>query len=114
MFIDFNEAFDSLFHDKIWEVLATQEIQPEIITLLETMYKNCSAQIKLDRTGRIFKIDRGVRQGDPFTLNLFNAALKHIFRKMNWKGKGMKMKAQSTNLFAYSWLNNLHLSLIHI
>ena len=40
--------------------------------------------------------------------NLFNAVLEHMFRKLNWKGKGFRIKAQNTNLFEYIWLNNLH------
>ena len=64
MFIDFNKAFDSLYHDKIWLTLANQGINTEIINILEKIYKTCTANIKLDILGRNFKIGRGVRQGE--------------------------------------------------
>lgn len=54
-----------------------------------------------------FKINRGVGQGDLLSPNLFNAVLKHIFRQLKWKGKGLKIKAQNSNLFEFTWLNEL-------
>ena len=35
MFIDFNKAFDSLYHDKISFTLASQGVNREIINILE-------------------------------------------------------------------------------
>ena len=87
MFIDFSKAFDSPFHDKIWSTLASWGVQTEIITLLEKIYKKCTAQIRLDSLGRNFKIERGVRQGDPLSPNVFNAILEQAFRKLDWKGR---------------------------
>jgi len=107
MFIDFNKAFDSLYHDKIWVTLAEQGIDSEVINILEKIYKSCTAQIRLDTKGRIFKIRRGVRQGDPFSPNIFNAVLERVFGQMNWEKKGIKIKTQGSNLFEYTWLNNL-------
>ena len=39
-------------------------------------------------------------------INLFNAVLESIFRKLNWKGKEIKIKSRSPNLFEYKYLNN--------
>ena len=61
MFIDFNKAFDSLYHNKIWEALAGQGVPPKIIKIIEKIYEKCTAQIHLDTKGRIFPIKRGVR-----------------------------------------------------
>ena len=59
LFVDFNKAFDSLYHQKIWETLAIQGVQKDIIKILEETYKNSTAQIRLDRTGEPFPIKRG-------------------------------------------------------
>ena len=37
MFVDFNKAFDALYHDKIWLALARQNVPKIIIQLLENM-----------------------------------------------------------------------------
>ena len=109
MFIDFSKAFDSPFHDKMWSTLATQGVQAEIIALLDVIYKNCTAQIRLDQLGRQFKIKRGVRQGDPLSPNVFNSVLEQAFRKLDWKGRGMEIKARGGDLSEYVRLNNLGL-----
>ena len=51
MFVDYNKAFDSLYHRKIWEALAIQDIPEGVIRFLESLYKNSKARIKLDKTG---------------------------------------------------------------
>ena len=43
MFIDYNKAFDSLFHVKIWEALANQDIPIQVIRFLEFLYKSSYA-----------------------------------------------------------------------
>jgi len=101
MFINFCKAFDSLYHDKIWEFLASQGIETQIIDILANSYKNCTAQIKLDLVGRHFKIKRRVRQGDPLSPNIFNAVLEDIFRKLDWKGRGLEIKSRGSNHWVY-------------
>ncbi len=40
-----------------------------------------------------------MKQGDPFSPNIFNSVLEEIFQKLDWEGKGVKINGQ--------WLNNL-------
>ena len=107
MFVDYNKAFDSLFHDKIWEVLAKQDIPEKVIAILSTIYQNSTARLSLDKAGREFKIERGVRQGDPLSPNIFNAVIEEIFENLNWKNKGLKIKIKSPDLSEFKYLNHL-------
>lgn len=50
MFIDFNKALDSFYHDKIWETLPKQGIHTEIINILEKIYVSYTA-LRLDTKG---------------------------------------------------------------
>ncbi|KAJ4437195.1 hypothetical protein ANN_17330 [Periplaneta americana] len=58
-FIDFKKAFDSVEHSCVLQALK--------------------------REGQIFRIGRGVRQGDPISPKLFTSLLEDIFRKLKWK-----------------------------
>lgn len=107
MFIDFNKAFDSLYHDKIWIALAQQGIPKDIIKILKNFYEKSITRIKLDKESEWFPINRGVKQGDPLSPNIFNAVLEHIFKQMNWTGKGIKIKFRNFNLYQFKYLNNL-------
>ncbi|CAH2098121.1 unnamed protein product [Euphydryas editha] len=49
------------------------------------------AIIKLESTGESFPIKKGVRQGDSISPTLFNAALEHIFRQLNWDHLGLNI-----------------------
>ncbi len=61
------------------------------------MYKNAERRIHLDKIGPKFKIERGVKQGDPLSPKLFNGLVEEVFQKLNWEGKGINGE----------WLNNL-------
>jgi hypothetical protein len=99
LFIDFNKAFDSIEQNYLWEALAIQGIENKIINILKELYKDAEACIKMDRMGPQIKIERGIRQGDPLSPNLFNSALEEIFKQFDWEGKGVKINGE--------WLNHL-------
>ncbi len=95
LFVDFNKVFNSVYHNKLWQSLTKQGIQEEIINVLEYLYSHSSAYVKTDIEGTHFPIERGVKQGDPLSPNLFNC----IFREMDWEGKGIKILGKNlTNL----------------
>jgi len=56
MFFDYNKAFYSLFHEKIWEALANQDVPIQVIRILDSIYNLSYAKIRLDKMGEIFPI----------------------------------------------------------
>lgn len=97
MFIDFRKAFDSIYHDYIWQALADHGVPQKIIVILHNLYSKAKAQIKMEKTGKEFETGRGVKQGDPLSSNIFNCVLEQAFRKVNWEKKGIRVNGRYLN-----------------
>lgn len=94
-FVDYNKAFDSLEHEYIWEALREQNIQDRYIRILKNIYSKGTAQVRLEKSGEEFPIERGVRQGDPISPKLFSAALERIIRNLEWKDQGLNINGEN-------------------
>ncbi len=90
MFIDFNKAFDTIHHESVRKALYNQGVGLRLIKILKNIYNNSKAYIQLNMPGEVFKLERGVKQRDPLSLNLFDAVLEEILKNVNWEGKGFK------------------------
>ncbi|KAA5648680.1 hypothetical protein F3G58_33390, partial [Pseudomonas aeruginosa] len=95
-FVDFNKA-DSLEHSYIWQALQSQGVEAKFIKILQNIYCGSVAPVRLEKTGRQFPIERGVRQGDPISPKLFTAVLENIFRNINWEKNGININGENLN-----------------
>ncbi|KAI5737636.1 hypothetical protein M8J76_015259 [Diaphorina citri] len=96
-FVDYKKAFDSIKHSAIWDSLKTFGIEPIYIRVLKEIYNNTRAFISLDRNGRQFNIQKGVRQGCPWSADLFNGVLETIFRDLRWETYGLSIDGRKIN-----------------
>ncbi|KAG7307560.1 hypothetical protein JYU34_007776 [Plutella xylostella] len=81
-FVDYSKAFDSITHNSIFTALQNQDVDPTYIQILRKIYNNSTADIKLQNPGPLFKIEKGVKQGDPLSPKLFTATLEEVFKKL--------------------------------
>lgn len=95
--IDYKKAFDTIKHESLWEALETQGVHISYIHLLKEIYSKSRAKIKLEKKGKPFPVERGVRQGDPMSPNLFTALLEFVFRKLNFDGRGINIYGEILN-----------------
>ena len=100
-FIDYEKAFDSIEINAILEALKNQGIDLTYIQLIENIYKNSTASIKINNLEAQINIKRGIRQGDCMSPILFNACLEEIFKKLTWENKGIKIcgEPQKSKIF---------------
>lgn len=90
-FVDYRKAFDSISHASIKEALQYHEVEKTYIDIISNIYENCKSKVRLERTGPTFKIERGVRQGDPVSPKIFIAVLELILKDSSWKTRGIKI-----------------------
>ena len=84
--VDFKKAFDTINHDHLWQALRHQQVPPQYIRLLQSLYSQQTATVRTDKQSKQFNIQRGVKHGDPLSSLLFNALLEDIFKtlKQRW------------------------------
>lgn len=89
-FIDFKQAFDTVWREGLWYKLETYNINGKCLKLIRNMYDNIKSRIKnKDGTSPFFPCCNGVRQGEnlsPFLFSIFLNDLEHYFSTHNISG----------------------------
>ena len=96
-FIDYEKAFDSVQIPAVLGAIQQQGVEEVYCNILEDIYKDGTATIKLHTETDKIPIKKGVRQGDTISPKLFTACLEEIFRKLEWEGKGIKIGDEHLN-----------------
>lgn len=80
-FIDFKKAFDRVWHDGLWQVMRSFNIEEGLIQMVAALYKNASSAVLLNnQLGEFFAMTIGVRQGCLLSPILFNIFLEKIMQ----------------------------------
>ena len=81
-FIDFRQAFDSVWQQGLWRVLRNYGIPEELVELLEDLYSKTLSAVRVDgELTEWFRVNVGVRQGcglSPYLFNLILEAMMNI------------------------------------
>ena len=96
-FIDFAQAYDSIWRKGAWKLMRNYGINAKILRLIENLYSTVLACIRIDgEETEWFKIKTGFRQGCILSPMLFNMVLDYILRRLeNVNGMGTSSKPGS-------------------
>ena len=82
-FVDFQKAFDSVWHEGLFRKLENLGINGNFLNLIRDIYKQTKCAIKINnKTTQFFNYNKGVLQGNPLSPILFNIFINEIFKKV--------------------------------
>ena len=87
VFIDYTQAFDTVFRDKIIKCLNNKGIQSKLMKLIAKTLQDTKARVKINQTfTEKFEILTGVKQGDPLSATLCNIVIDDIIKQLELRG----------------------------
>ena len=63
--VDFEKAFDTVDHAKLWAALSTLGVETCYVDILKRLYEDEVAVVDVGVESRAFGLKRGVKQRDP-------------------------------------------------
>lgn len=90
-FLDISKAFDTVTHHAIWTALSSIGVENDIISLLQKIYAEAKAKVSVNGVEMEIEINRGVRQGDTISPQLFTLTLDYAVKKLNWEKYGIRI-----------------------
>ena len=83
-FVDVAKAFDSVSHDSIKYACKKLGVPDHLINYISHFYQNSSTCLKFNsERSESIKVTRGIKQGDPLSVHLFNAVVNLATSKLN-------------------------------
>ena len=99
-FIDFEKAFDRVYHKKLLEILEEKQIGSKCLRVIRNLYATQTAHTRQDSATTI-SITRGVRQGCILSPTLYNIYAEEAFKDFG-KNKGIKIGERTMNRIMYA------------
>ncbi|EYC34233.1 hypothetical protein Y032_0001g316 [Ancylostoma ceylanicum] len=88
-FIDYKKAFDSVEPAKVRKALEEQSVEMRYSKVLNEYFSVCTTVFRPFHDDIEVSLGKGVRQGDPVSLNLFSACSESVIRNCDWSTFGI-------------------------
>jgi hypothetical protein len=103
LFLDQQKAFDRTSHEFLELVLEKMNFNSKFISLVKNLFTNQEAHIlEAGELSKSFRIERGVRQGDPLSPLLYILAFEPLLLNLKKNLQGIKLEQQTFKLIAYA------------
>ena len=81
--LDQEKAYDQVDHGYLWGCLKKFGVPPALISSIKGCYAAAQSTVSVNKfISKPFKIERGVRQGDPLSCILYNVAIEPLARQL--------------------------------
>jgi hypothetical protein len=82
-FLDIKAAYDTVWREKLWEILARRGVDPAILKILQSLFDRCIAKISIKgTTSEPFWFMLGLLQGSVLSPSLFNYFIDDLPREI--------------------------------
>ena len=103
LFIDFQEAYDSIHRESLWKIMREFQIPLKLINMCKLCIQDTYSKVRIKgKTSAAFKNKTGLKQGDALSPLLFNIALQKIINKLKLTPAGINIKEERINIMAYA------------
>ena len=87
VFVDYTQAFDSVYRDKIIKCLNSYEIPSKLINLIANTLQDTKVRVKINQNyTENFEISTGEKQGNPLSATLFSIFIDDILKQLELRG----------------------------
>ena len=91
----YQKTFDSIQFKPIFHALENHGVDKAYLNTIKHLYQKATSMIHLHTDSKIFRLQRGVRQGDNISPRLFTSCLQDaVIGKINWKDGGIKINGE--------------------
>eukprot|EP01071_Lankesteria_metandrocarpae_P012011 Lankesteria_metandrocarpae@DN5485_c0_g1_i21.p1 len=104
---DLKNAFPSVSHNLIKEVLNSVNIPASIINIIHDIYDQSKLLLTVGSNTTVIDNNRGVKQGCPLSAILFNLCLEPLLRALDSAGPGIKLRSTETKLNHTAYADDL-------
>ena len=102
-FIDFQKAFDFVFHPYLYHKLINLGVAGDIYHCIKSIYHSPQSCVILNNElSDWFPVSSGVRQGDSLSPVLFASFINDLVDKINEAGAGVYMGGEQVSLLMYA------------
>lgn len=103
-FIDFAQAYDSIWREGAWNIMKKYGINKKIVKLIKSLYRTVMACVRIEgEETEWFSIETGFRQGCILSPIMFNMVLDYIMRRMEKMNElGHTLKPENTEDAEYA------------
>ena len=91
LFVDFERAFDTLCHNRMWTILENYGIPTKMLNLIQDLYRNATCRVVHNgELGSEINVGAGVKQGCILSPLLFTVVLDWVMKKATKKAHGIQ------------------------
>lgn len=106
-FYDYTSAVDTVVHEKLFNVLRREDASQKLLRFFTEFYQKSINRIKwAGQLSKPYKLETGVRQGDPCSGTMFNIYLDSVMSVVS-HGRTTEVTLMQNPVFGLAYENNL-------